>query len=612
QVSAEDSLSVNSTAENTADAAVTMSSGQTSVVLLSDGRHNYGPSPQEAAERLGRQAVSVIPIVYGSDDAAPDLCLLKAECPETTFRRDTVRGILVIRDSMPPGHPFTAEIRHGNEVLWQQQLVTAPAAERRVPFEFSVEELTEKLQQRFDTDITHHTLPLSLTASVVPLPDEAETINNDQPLFVSVITQSHRILILDGRSRWETRYVRNAFQRDAQWLTDTIIAGPGTDSVEMPRGSQKDQFPDSQTRLMEYDLVILGELDQQLLSDTDREWLQEFVAVRGGGLILVDGSRGHLHRLAETNLKDVLPVSWPQAVSPKTSAELILTTAGSDSAACLLAADSQENRDLWRQLAAPKSVIAAEALPGTEVWLEAVSGSETLPLVVTRRFGAGRVLYLASDETWRWRYKAADLYHQRIWNQWARFVMPRPFSVSDEYASIDSGPLRHHAGNTADIRIRLRNEDGLPNATATVDALLWRDGRVVSTVSLKPDPDQPGIYRGRSAELSAGTYEVSVRASGYSDEVMTARSRLIVQSDPVAELLETAADAELLKDVAAASGGSLLREENIRDLPELLAGFSHGRILETDTPLSQSYLLFVPIVLLLTLEWILRKRAGLL
>ena len=39
---------------------------------------------------------------------------------------------------------------------------------------------------------------------------------------------------------------------------------------------------------------------------------------------------------------------------------------------------------------------------------------------------------------------------------------------------------------------------------------------------------------------------------------------------------------------------------------------SEGRVIESDTVLWQSYWWFLPIVALLTIEWIIRKRAGLL
>jgi hypothetical protein len=257
-------------------------------------------------------------------------------------------------------------------------------------------------------------------------------------------------------------------------------------------------------------------------------------------------------------------------------------------------------------------LVSVNALPGAEVLVEASVADKKLPAMVTRVFGAGRVLYMASDETWRWRYKAADTWHQRIWNQLARFVMPRPFSVSDEYVSIDTGAVRYDFGDSVDVRVRLLGLDGKPALNATADAIVWKDGRMISTVSLNADPDIEGIYRGRFGSLPEGDYEVSVRAAGYSESALQARSRFVVQPPESGEMTQTAANESLLRQMAAASSGVWLREEEISRLPELLAPLSNGRVVESDTLIWQSYWWFAAIVMLLTVEWVLRKRAGLL
>ncbi|MGB8169942.1 MAG: hypothetical protein WCF18_20735, partial [Chthoniobacteraceae bacterium] len=69
---------------------------------------------------------------------------------------------------------------------------------------------------------------------------------------------------------------------------------------------------------------------------------------------------------------------------------------------------------------------------------------------------------------------------------------------------------------------------------------------------------------------------------------------------------------DLLRQMSAATGGQYLREEDLARLPDLLAPMSQGRIVESDTVLWQSYWWFIPIVLLLTIEWIIRKRVGML
>ena len=68
----------------------------------------------------------------------------------------------------------------------------------------------------------------------------------------------------------------------------------------------------------------------------------------------------------------------------------------------------------------------------------------------------------------------------------------------------------------------------------------------------------------------------------------------------------------MLKQMAAEYGGQYLREEQVGQLAALLSPLSNGRIVESDTQIWQSYWWFAAIIALLTLEWALRKRAGML
>ena len=393
---------------------------------------------------------------------------------------------------------------------------------------------------------------------------------------------------------------------------NTIIVGAGTDDAVLRRGDQEGQFPTSRDALFEYDMLIFGEVSPDLFTAQDFEWLQEFVEIRGGGIVFIDGQRGTLLRLADTSLGSLLPVEWlPETIASKPTS-LQLTDKGASESALNLAVDEQQNRRFWTELPAPHTLVAVAALPGAEVLVEVNVDGRLRPAIVTRAFGAGRVLYLAFDETWRWRYKVADTWHQRIWNQLAKYVMPRPFAVSDEYVSLDTGSVRYDFGASVDVRVRLLGLDGKPALNATADALVWKDGRIVSTVSLNADADVPGIYRGRFGALPEGEYEVSVRASGYSESALKARSRFVVLPPESGEMTQTAANEALLKQMAVASGGVFLREEDIGRLPELLSPLSSGRVVESETLIWQSYWWFAAIVMLLTVEWGLRKRAGLL
>ena len=277
-----------------------------------------------------------------------------------------------------------------------------------------------------------------------------------------------------------------------------------------------------------------------------------------------------------------------------------------------MAADEEQNQNLWLELPAPRTPASVVALSGTQVLAECVVNTTHVPYMVSRQCGAGRVLYLASDETWRWRYKNADVWHQRFWNQLAKYVMPPPFTVSDEYVSIDTGPVSYEFGEAVNVRIRLFGLDGQPAEQAIVDALVWKDDRVVGQISLTSDENLPGIYRGQFGRLPHGSYEVSVQAAGFSASSLKARTEFSVLPIETSEMTQTAVNHELLHQMATASGGMYLPEEDFGNLCALLEPFSDGRIVESDTLIWQSYWWFGAIVLLLTLEWLLRKRVGLL
>jgi hypothetical protein len=585
---------------------------RTAVILLTDGRHNSGPSPLETPAVLGDRGIPLFPVSFGCRREPPDLALVEVQHPEMVFQKDQIRGTLVIKDQMPPGQSFTVRIGQEGETLWQEQLTTQNVPLRRVEFEFSIDELVERLRARFDSNVRHYALPLSLEASIAPLEGEADLSNNQRTMRFMAITRSYKLLLIDGRSRWETRYVRNVFQRDEQWNVDTILVGPASEEAALPRGDGPDRFPADEAALFDYDLIIFGEVPPGVLADGERRWIRNFVERRGGGMIFIDGRSGYLRALDEETLAPLLPVSWLPGGVDALPTRLQLTEEGAKQSAFVLKSTGKANEEFWQELPPPHRPVLVEALPGTEVFVEAVVGQETHPVMVTRSFGAGRVLYNAFDETWRWRYKVADTYHQRFWNQVAKWVMERPFAVSDEYVSLDSGPCSYQSGEIAEIRVRLRGLDGRPLSDATVDGLLWRDGRIASTVSLAADAAGHGLYRGRTAPLSEGQYEVSVRAAGFSNEALKARTSFVVLAPESGEMQQIACHDELLEEMALASGGRFLREEELVELPELLSPLSSGYVVESDTLLWQSYWWFTLIVGLLAIEWMLRKRAGLL
>ncbi len=582
------------------------------VVLFSDGQHNEGESPVEVAKILAGRGLPLYAVGFGSQTRPRDLAVVKIDAPDSAFFEDRISGQITLKDDLPAGLPFTVMVQDGDKVLWQQQLVSDGSNLRKVLFSFPLgETVKERLKNKSsDTELT--AVPLELKVSVSSVEGDREAGNNAASLRVRALTQKRRILIIDGRSRWETRYLRNMFERDEQWQVNALITDAAAIPGVLPRGDKDGQFPNDPALLQPYDLIIFGEVPRAVFKDEELTWLHDFVAGRGGALVFIDGPRQRLKEYAGTPLAPLFPVEWKSAGIRENNMKLALTERGSMLAPFALSPEKTQNIEVWGNLRPVHWISGVTALPGAETLVEAVTGGKKLPAVVARPFGAGKVLYQAFDDSWRWRYEVADQYHVRYWNQIANWMAELPFAVRDKLISLDAGAMTYRPGDSADLRVRLRDGQGRPVTNAAVDAVLFRDGRRVATIRLTPDDNAGGLFRGRTAALEPGSYEVAVESAAIAERDARARTGFKVEPLETGELTQLSLNEELLRQMAAVTGGEYLREENVDRLVELLAPISQGRVIESDTVLWQSYWWFLPIVLLLTAEWIIRKRVGML
>jgi uncharacterized membrane protein len=585
---------------------------RTAVVLFTDGRHNSGDSPLDTARLFASRGIPIYVVGTGSEREPPDLAVAGAEVPRIVYRDDQVHGKLVLADTMPPGKSFEVRIEHQGKPVWQRTLNSTQSGLRSVEFSFPVREAVDAATGAAGAEVRVQSVPVSLQVRVVPIAGESRSDNNSTAIHLRAIARRNKLLLIDGRPRWEMRYVRNLFERDARWQVTSVLAGPAQQGTAMTRGPGSEEFPPDRDKLFEYDVVVIGDVNAAVFRDDELAWLKEFVTLRGGGMILIDGARSGLRTIAASNAGDLLPVKWTSDGESTfdASPSWHLTKAGQLVSALTLSGDNADNNLIWQQLPTPHSAADVEALPGAEVLAEIRTPSKPAPAIVSHRVGAGRVLYNACDETWRWRRDVADLYHQRFWMQMAQWMMEEPFAVSDQFVSLDVGSVVYQPGESAVFRVRLRDESGRTTTAAKAEALLWQGQRLAAAIPLEADSSGSGLYRGRSGPVASGDYEVSVRVGGLSDDHFRARTRFRVEPPLSKELTELSCDEELLEAIAKTSGGRFLREDEVARLPQLLEPINRLRDLETETPLWLSYWWFVPIVLILGCEWLIRKRTG--
>ncbi len=276
-------------------------------VLFSEGRDNAGPSPIDVAAKVQSQGVTVHTIGIGSIDEPDDIGISRIVHPQNVAADLPLSGTISLRQSGFDNKQSQIRIEHQGNVLWEET-VRFDANEISVPFEIDLESVVDAIKAGEPRSVERSIVVVDLQATIAALDGDSRQQNNSRSFRVTALTHEHQLLIVDGSSRWETRYIKNLFSRDPEWSVDTLLFGPGTDSPEIVRGERTDQFPNTAEAIGRYDAIVLGEIPSDQLTNRDAELIRDYVN-RGGGLIVMDGRYGQISELAETLLADLIPVS---------------------------------------------------------------------------------------------------------------------------------------------------------------------------------------------------------------------------------------------------------------------------------------------------------------
>jgi uncharacterized membrane protein len=258
-------------------------------------------------------------------------------------------------------------------------------------------------------------------------------------LSVEVIRQKYRIMYLAGRPSFEYSHLREHLRSDPnhELVSFVILRNPENVSPVPDRELSLIPFPADEIfvrNLFQFDLFILEnfsytrfQLPQAYLQN-----LRRFVA-EGGALLVIGGSNAFTRGGYQgTALEETLPVAlWPGPDDFRPG--LFQADAGEATHPMLdLAGTPEASAELWRRLPPLDGwTLVSSVKPGAGVLLrhpsQKTASGEPLPIVALREFGRGKVLFVGTDSTWRWKlgagrdWKLAGFY-PRFWNRAVEYL----------------------------------------------------------------------------------------------------------------------------------------------------------------------------------------------
>jgi hypothetical protein len=227
------------------------------------------------------------------------------------------------------------------------------------------------------------------------------------------------------------------------------------------------------------------------------------------------------------------------------------------------------------------------------------------------RFGAGRIVYVATDEIWRWRYGRGEVFYERFWLPLLRFLARDSISRTGKGMVLEATPQRAVVEQPVRISARVADESLISGRLSPegIDVRVTRESAAGAAVlpprRLKLSPERHASFAATWIPEDPGPYRIELE-----DPVLAAASgaaavEVRTRDD---EMRFPQSDHAALKSLAERTGGALLPPDSLSRLEELIPN-RQVRILgapEIETLWDRPVVL-VLFVFLLAVEWFGRR-----
>ncbi len=601
------------------------------VVLLSDGRHNRPGSVEDLARRFGILDAPIAVIPAGSEVPPKDAAIISVSAPDSVYLGDRVRVGVLLKFDAYRGEKARLQLFAGEEEIKSREI--------SIPQDHYREEVTFRHAPE-EGGVGEYRVVLS------GLEDETFETNNAWEFQTVVSDARTNVLLIDEHPRWEFRYLRNLFYgRDQSVHLQSVLMKPDriagqvvekiVASASRPFGeANATHLPESEEEWRKFDVIIMGDLGPQSLSEAQWEILTRCVSERAALLVLVAGSESMPHAFDSEIAKSLIPVKYEnsQRSSYDRNARFrfALTKLGRNHPVTTQVEGLVSNEALWGEFPVIRWRHPVEGLqPGAEVLLYAKDleeGRATVgsaadlaaalnqvakrreyeaerALLVTRQTGAGKVAMLLADRTWRLREGVGDVYHHRFWGQLVRWGAGPNLRAGNKMLRLGTDQLTYTGDDQVKIMARLRDEDLNPLIEPDLLAEVRHEDGELTQVPLHFLENSNGLHESVAGPFrKPGSYEVKVKG-----EVVT--QFRVVGARSAVELSETTLNRPLLESITQISGGLLHQGEP--GLAQLFLKEDETQSELRETSLWDTWPVFLLFAFLLTVEWVIRKGGGL-
>jgi uncharacterized membrane protein len=632
-----------------------------SIVLFSDGQARDAADVEKVAGYFAKLNVPIHVVPVGDTGKGGDVAIVGVVAPDRVRRFSQVDVQVFLRSFGYEGRRARLTLSAlGDDGKAQREITWLPITLGRgiqsVPLTFQSDTQMRKL-----------------AFTIEPQENEISTDNNRFLTEIGIDRTKIRVLYIEGNvtrltpsqtpgapPRGAYSDLQEALSEDPDIECVVLYAFPGGMNLQRVGNanfaSVDRGFPDTVAEMSAFDCMILSNVSHEAFNPKHLQWIDNWVATRGGGLCMAGGQFSFASGgWGGSVIEKILPVELLPGTEDFDAGELTVlpVISGAVHPVWHITSNEKQNLEIVRSfpvLNAGNRFLRAKPNLSSVLATAPRPPGDPLPVITAGRYGKGRSLAVAggitepsSGEFTRWG-ENDHRYYAKFWRNVVYWLTEsssigrrrliasadKKFYRPGETISLAALAYDEGANRTRDYRIVAMIEPAASAAELTSDnsPVRWPDG-----LQRTSGEEGPFIAWGEEFELakpvgqegydiqlpiaevlsaSSATQALRVELTAYEDQTQVDSTSLNLQvlDDPF-ELQNPFPNHELLSRVAAVSGGRVITDAKslARELTELKVNVGPPDIRRT--PLWSRWPLLLVLAGLLTAEWIYRRAVGL-
>lgn len=569
------------------------------ILLLSDGIHNAGGGATRVRQGVHKAKAMAAPVLVktlGGQAGVEDLEVSLNLPEELAFVEQQVPVVVNLRQRGGLARRTRLSLLRDGRPVQRRDVALLPDGTTEEVFQ-----VTEKGSGLYRYEI-HARL----------LPGEVTGVNNTATLLLRVVDEPIRVLLLEGKPYWDTKFLVRTLTRDrlielvsivqlaeGRFLQRKISLGargesqaarPGPPATPQggqggpvgkpataddPGGGQETVRTDEWTirkdaaeilggpeSLAPYQIVVLGRQSEVFLGGQALARLEKWLNEGEGSLVCF---RGPPSSRISQRLGALMPVRWTPVRESRF--RIHWTETGRALRWLPTSADQEQVLSYLPSLATAARPQRPRPLAVVLATTVSAEGGGEHPAVVYQRVGNGRVVVIEGAGMWRWaflppQYQQHDEVYGLLWRSLVRWLVANVGLLPSQRLALRTDKVTFNTTESIAAELLVRKEDSqkaVPRVQLSGDPLAeprW--------VTPQPSGDYPGQFRVPFGRLPEGRYWARVEGAKGEPSAATAFD----VRENLKERLEVQARPDLMNLIARESGGAVLEEARPADLAE--------------------------------------------